>query len=158
MGEPGTYITPIEKDKKHLDILDGIKAVSLNCNGLGDHEKRSRCRVALKSFDVRLLQETHATTKTEFSFEKLLGGSKYVWSHGESNKRGVAIALGNAWEDFSEKEVVEGGRLVAGISSKNKGKTKFGFISVYAPNYAESARAITEYEDSLPRRTGVYGK
>ena len=88
MEETGTYITPIEKDKKHLDFLDGIKAVSLNCNGLGDHEKRSRCRVALKGFDVLLLQETHATLNTEFSFGKLLGGSKYVWSHGESNKGG----------------------------------------------------------------------
>ena len=83
MEEPGTYVTPIEKDNKHLDYLDGIKVVSLNCNGLGDHEKRSRCRVALRSFDVRLLQETHATLNTQFGYEKLLGGSRYQNSFAE---------------------------------------------------------------------------
>ena len=99
--------------------LDGTKITSLNCNGLGDNDKKTRCRTVLKAFDVQLLQETHSTPDTEFDFRRYLGKPNMAWSHDSSSKRGVAIALGNAWGDLDQVKADKEGRIVTGITNKD---------------------------------------
>jgi len=68
--------------------------VSLNCNGIRDNNKRKQLFLWLndKKYDIIFLQETHSTPADEISWKHEWGGEIF-YSHGISNKRGVAILI-----------------------------------------------------------------
>ncbi len=66
---------------------------SFNVNGLGQETKRIAIFNKLKKADsIILLQETHSTPSCELKWKSEWGGD-ILFSHGESNSRGVAILI-----------------------------------------------------------------
>ena len=70
-----------------------IKLLSLNVRGLRNHVKRcaifNYCR---SRADIILLQETHSCPTTENRWQLEWGGS-ILFSHGDTNARGVCILV-----------------------------------------------------------------
>ena len=102
----------------HTDVLQGLSVVSHNVRGLGENEKKVRCKIALGRPSVYLLQETHSTAGTEYEFRKHLGRPNMCFSHGEANARGSAIALDNSWSDLDVVGSDQEGRLVACVAER----------------------------------------
>lgn len=71
-----------------------LKLVSLNVNCLQSKAKRrsifKTCREA--KYEFSLLQETHSTTDIESTWRAEWGG-QILFSHGDSNSRGIAILI-----------------------------------------------------------------
>ena len=74
--------------------VTGPKVGSMNCNGLGNKNKRSKVLTWLKNKpeNIILLQETHSTQENESDWKQLWGG-EVIFSHGTSNSTGVAILI-----------------------------------------------------------------
>ena len=72
----------------------GPKVGSMNCNGLGDRNKRNKVLTWLKNKpeNIILLQETHSTLELENEWKKMWDGEIY-FSHGASNATGVVILI-----------------------------------------------------------------
>ena len=78
---------------------DTLNIYNFNCRGLGNRIKRASIFEWLKYLkgDIYFLQETHSSLDTEDSWQQHWNG-KLIFSHGESNSRGVAILTGNDLE------------------------------------------------------------
>ncbi len=94
-------------------MVNTLKIMSFNANGLGDKTKRVAVFNRLKSYNsIILMQETHCTTDKEKSWTDEWG-SKILFSNGNSNSTGVAILFPKNLEftvldEFKD----ENGRLV----------------------------------------------
>ena len=102
----------------HVDNLQGLSVACHNVRGLGDNEKKVRCKVALGKVSIMLLQETHSIPENEYEFKKFLGRPNMCFSHGETNSRGMAIALDNSWSDLDIEGSDTDGRLVACVAQR----------------------------------------
>jgi exonuclease III len=84
-----------------------ITMFSLNANGLGEETKREAVLKKLNSNGkgIYLIQETHSTEHTESGWESSWGNKNIYFSHGTSNKRGVAILVNEY--DLTIKQVLK---------------------------------------------------
>ena len=75
-------------------MLDTLHLCSLNCQGLGQKEKRQRLFQWAKNQKTHILyaQETHFTKNTILSLKQEFSGDVYN-SHGNSQSRGVSIFI-----------------------------------------------------------------
>ena len=77
---------------RDMSVQDKLTIYSFNCRGLGNRVKRASIFEWLmhSKGDIYFLQETHSSFNTESSWQQQWGGN-LIFSHGESNSRGVAI-------------------------------------------------------------------
>ena len=106
----------------------------MNCNGLNDDVKRNAVFSKLKKSGegTLLLQETHSTAATENKWRNEWGSSAMYFSHGESNKRGVAIVITKHYEaNIINVQRDNEGRIVV-IDIERHG-TIYTIGNIYAP-------------------------
>ena len=125
-----------------------IEFISLNVNGLGDDFKRQSLLLWLKKFncDIIFLQETHSVVSVENRWKSEWGGDIF-FSHGESNKKGVAILVNNKLDYKVNEEIVdENGRYI--ILNISVDGTDFLLVNFYAPTKNFEAEQVV-YIDQL---------
>ena len=86
--------------------MDSLKALTFNCNGLGNRKKRQKVFNYLKdklNHGFCFLQETHSVVPLEFEWKKDWNNNIF-FSHGTSNSTGCAIAFS---DNFSYKILKE---------------------------------------------------
>ena len=86
--------------------MDSFKALTFNCNGLGNRKKRQKVFNYLKdklNHGFCFLQETHSVVPLEFEWKKDWNNNIF-FSHGTSNSTGCAIAFS---DNFSYKILKE---------------------------------------------------
>ena len=110
-----------------------LNIISLNCRGLAEGNKRRQVfNFYRKKCDILCLQETHSTSKTQTIWENEWGG-KCLFSHGESNSRGVGIFFKRSLNiDISQIQKDEAGRMLACNLLFNE--CQFSLVVVYGPN------------------------
>ena len=95
--------------------MESLSILSLNCQGLGDLNKRKDVFNYLhsKKYNIVCLQDTHFTTSQENNIETLWGYRCYFSSFA-SNSRGVSILFKNNFEFtvHREKRDVGGNYLI----------------------------------------------
>ena len=81
---------------------NNLKILTLNCQGLGDMNKRKDIFKILRSKDCNIyfLQDTHFTTDKE-NMIKAQWGYKAFFSSYQSNARGVSILVNNNFDLIS---------------------------------------------------------
>ena len=135
-----------------------VRIITLNCRGLRNSEKRRaifhRYR---KSCEILCLQETHSCKEDEEIWTNEWGG-RVIYSHGETNARGVAILFKrNLDVDVSQIYSDPCGRKVScNVLSE---ETSFSLVAIYAPN-KESPGFFTDVihnEDNLSVKKIVIG-
>ena len=112
----------------------GPKVGSMNCNGLGDRNKRNKVLTWLKNKpeNIILLQETHSTIEQENEWKKMWDGELY-FSHGASNSTGVVILIKNH-EDITVNKVqniCQGRVLLVELTIE---AVKYCVVNIYSPN------------------------
>ena len=128
------------------------KIVTQNVNGLRKDTKRREIfhYFNLKQVDVLYLQETHGDSVIEKQWSAELG--KKMWfTHGDSNARGVAIALSKNSGIIVHNVIQsdEGRYLLLYTSWK---KSKVLFVNVYAPN-VDSPQFFSKMFEEINRFT-----
>ena len=114
--------------------MEGIKIISVNCQGLGDKNKRKdvfsylRC----KNYNIFCLQDTHFTPEIEIMIRSEWGFDCY-FSSLNSKSRGVAILFNNNFEYkvIKEKKEADGNLLSLDLEIENN---RITLINVYGPN------------------------
>ena len=113
---------------------NNIKILSMNCQGLGDQDKRKDVFHFLKQkkFSIYLLQDTHFTSKEE-NFIRTMWGFECFFDSFSSNSRGVAVLLNNTFEYklHKIKRGNDGNKLILDITIQDKRLT---LINLYGPN------------------------
>ena len=111
-----------------------ITVLSMNCQGLGDLEKRKDVFHFLKQkkYAIYLLQDTHFTVKEE-NFVRSMWGFECFFDSFSSQSRGVAILLNNTFEYklHKIKKGNDGNKLLLDITIQNKRLT---LVNIYGPN------------------------
>ena len=104
----------------------------MNCQGLGNFQKRKDVINFLRSYDIICLQDTHFHPNMHDRI-KNEWGYKVFFSSYKSNSRGVAILLKNTFEHkiFSVITDNTGNLLMLDINIQGKRLT---LATVYAPN------------------------
>lgn len=71
-----------------------LNILSYNVNRFANFKKRKKIFTRLRNLkaDIILAQEMHSSVKTENLWKSEWGG-KIIYSHGESNARGIAIMI-----------------------------------------------------------------
>ena len=89
---------------------DCVVVVSVNCQGLGNRQKRKDVFHYLRSkkYSIYFLQDTHFEPKMEIFVSAEWGYESYFSSY-SSNSRGVAILFNNNFE-FKVKDIHKGDR------------------------------------------------
>ena len=129
---------------------NNLKILTLNCQGLGDMNKRKDIFKILRSKDCNIyfLQDTHFTTDKE-NMIKAQWGYKAFFSSYQSNARGVSILVNNNF-DFNmirEFKDVSGNYLILDVVIED---IPFLLINLYGPNsdtpcfYSELVNKILE--------------
>ena len=113
---------------------DELSIYSLNTNGLGDKIKRKTIFRELQKYknSIFLLQETHSKECEENIWNNQWGNSKTIFSHGDSNSRGVAIFFShdmnvNIINEYRDKN----GRII--IIDIEIGNSIYTIVNLYAP-------------------------
>lgn len=113
----------------------GPRIGSLNCNGLGNREKRDSVLEWLnnKVEDILVLQETHSTLDTETSWLNAWDGQIH-FNHGSSNARGTAILVKRTSQHVNivNHVILSNGR--AHYTEFDIDGTHFCLANIYAPN------------------------
>ena len=83
--------------------------MTLNCQGLGDHEKRSDALNYLKckTFDIYCIQDTHFTSELEL-YVQSKWGYKCVFNSFTGKSRGIAVMLNNTFQYTLHITLVDG--------------------------------------------------
>ena len=110
-----------------------LKILSINVNGLQNEVKRRAIFNYIRDrADIACLQETHSTTEAE-SLWNLQWKGRILYSHGNSNARGVAILIKHSCQ--AEAKIIEhdsvGRRITVEIIQDQK---SFSLCNLYAPN------------------------
>ena len=131
-----------------------LKILTLNCQGLGDMNKRRDVFKILKEkkLNVYFLQDTHFVTKDE-SMIKALWGYKAFFSSYKSNSRGVATLINNNCDLtlINEYKDDNGNYLILDVVIDN---LPFLLVNIYGPNqdtpvfYTKILNMIQEYYSS----------
>ena len=118
-------------------MADGVKICSLNCQGLGDHQKRRDVLQYLRqsNYSIICLQDMHFTQSNERRIQQEWGYKAYFNSF-DSKSRGVAIFLNNNFEftvhnSFSDRS---GNVLMLDVEILGKRMT---IVNIYGPNKDE---------------------
>ena len=114
--------------------MEGIRILTLNCQGLGDRKKRKdvfsylRC----KKYNIFCIQDTHFTPEIE-NIVRAEWGYECHFSSLSSNSRGVAILFNNNFEYkvIREKKERDGNFLALDLEIENNRLT---LITLYGPN------------------------
>lgn len=129
--------------------MDGIKIVTLNCNGLRIPSKR---RALFKKFrslkaDFILLQETHSTQNDENIWLTEWGGGG-CFSHGRSNSRGVGILFqrNNTYSINTTFKDTDGRFVIIQVTKEGKHIT---LVNIYAPTSSEQANQLSVLNDII---------
>ena len=82
-----------------MPVMDSIRILSFNVNGLGDHHKRKDVFDYLRrqKAQILFLQETHFKTQSE-NFVRSLWGGECILSGASTNRKGVAVFFSNDFE------------------------------------------------------------
>ena len=114
--------------------MGSVKILSVNCQGLGNTEKRKDVFNLLrsKSYNIYCLQDTHFTCDAEKDIRSMWGFECYFSSY-SSNSRGVSIMFNNNFEFkvLKEKRDIHGNYLALDIELD---KMKVTLLSLYGPN------------------------
>ena len=114
--------------------INDIQICSLNVRGLADDTKRTEVFYWLRAqdSDVILLQETHSTLLKEKIWRAQWGG-EVIFSHGESNARGVCMLFKNKCNFQIHSTTVDpnGRYIIVDITLYDKRLT---LVNVYGPN------------------------
>ena len=114
--------------------MEGIKIISVNCQGLADRNKRKDVFSYLKSkqYNIYCLQDTHFTYEQE-NIIRSEWGLECVFSSYKSNSRGVAILFNNNFEVkiLREKKDVDGNLLCLDLEIDN---VRLTLLTIYGPN------------------------
>ena len=111
-----------------------VNVFSLNCNGLSDKVKRTSVfnHLKRKRKGIFMLQETHTTLNSEFTWKNQWGCKKVFFSHGTSNSRGTAILISSDYDVSVLKEFKdEYGRFI--ILDIIINEARFTLGNLYAP-------------------------
>ena len=133
--------------------MDSIVISSLNCQGLGNPQKRRDVFHYLKqkSYSIYCLQDTHFDKKL-LKYIKAEWGYKCFFSCYSSNSRGVAILFNNNFE-FKVNKVnrdENGNYIIMSISAMDK---ELLLVNVYGPNrdnpefYNKLMNTVKEYKN-----------
>ena len=111
-----------------------IKILSMNCQGLGDPQKRKDVFHFLKQkqFSIYLLQDTHFTSREE-NFIRSMWGFECFFDSFSSQSRGVTILFNNNFEYKLHriKKGNDGNKLILDLTVQDKRLT---LINLYGPN------------------------
>ena len=125
------------------------KIISLNVKGLREKVKRraifNYCR---ERADIICLQETHSSSEVEKSWILEWRG-QILFSHGETNARGVCILFKSKVEITDIERDLDGRRVGCTISIDN---TPISLVNIYAPNKDSPnyfMELIEKYEKNL---------
>jgi len=115
--------------------LCNLLFVSFNAKGLGQELKRKKVFMWARDrrADILMLQETHSGRNEERIWKSQWSGAHAVFSHGETNSRGVCILMNQGLEVVThDQRIDEDGRCILwkGLLQKSK----FIVMNVYAPN------------------------
>ena len=127
LGDPGIGI----------NMGGEIKILSFNAQGLQTNRKRKKVMHWLKKkkANVYLLQETHTTAGDEITWREDWG-SKVLFSHGNTESRGVAICFLKDFDYTIKKTIRDGeGRYI--ILDMEINSTRTVIANIYAPNSDE---------------------
>ena len=108
--------------------------MSINVRGLADDTKRREVFYWLRKqeFDIYMLQETHSTDNRKSIWRSQWGG-EVLFSHGESNSRGVCILFSNKTAFTLHNAILDknGRYIVIDITLSSK---RITLANVYGPN------------------------
>ena len=124
LGNPGIGIT----------MGGEIKILSFNAQGLQTNRKRKKVMHWLKKkkANVYLLQETHSTEGDEITWKENWG-SEVLFSHGNTESRGVSICFLKDFDYTIKKTIRDGeGRYI--ILDMEINSTRTVIANIYAPN------------------------
>ena len=111
-----------------------LKILSMDCQGLGDQDKRKDVFHYLKQrkYSIYLLQDTHFTTKEE-NYIRSMWGFECFFDCFPSQSRGVAILLNNNFEYKLHriKKGNDGNKIVLDITVQGRRLT---IANIYGPN------------------------
>ena len=114
--------------------MEGIRILSVNCQGLGNIGKRRDIFDYLrkKNFNIYCLQDTHFTEAQETQIQDMWGYNCYFSSY-TSNAQGVCILFNNNFEFIihRKKSDINGNYLALDISIEHQRLT---LINLYGPN------------------------
>ena len=108
--------------------------MSINVRGLADDTKRREVFYWLRKqdFDIYMLQETHSSISKKGIWRSQWGG-EVLFSHGESNSRGVCILFSNKCKYTVHKVITDaiGRYILVDLTLANK---RVSLCNVYGPN------------------------
>ena len=116
-----------------IPMSEKLNIFSFNTRGLGNKKKRNSIFAWLKdkSHGFFLLQETHSISKGENEWSDEWG-SNIVFSHGESNARGVAILIPNNLDiKINQVKKDNDGRLI--VLDCTISDDRYIIVNIYAP-------------------------
>ena len=108
-----------------------LNIISFNVKGIA--EKNKRRQIFDFNADISLLQETHSSNKISKILQNEWGGGKILYSHGETNARGVAILFkhGNNYKIHKVYCDLAGRVLIIDVSLN---ENRVAIYNLYAPN------------------------
>ena len=123
-----------------------LEIISVNANGLGDDSKRRDVFWYYKrlNVDVIMVQETHSSAETQ-ALWKSQWGSEAIFSHGQTNARGVMILFRKSANYSIGKTTIdkEGRFIVCDCKVNNQ---EILLVNVYAPNEDKPSFFIELFE------------
>ena len=133
--------------------MDNISIASLNVRGLREEKKRKKIYQHFRNLKLSVvcIQETHSS-KSDIELWSKQWGNKIVYSHGETNSKGVAILTNPNDKDITMKEIYSdpNGRIC--VVKVNKHDKEITIVNIYAPNeddpsfFKEVLRVISEID------------
>ena len=136
-------------------MVDCFRILSMNCQGLGDKNKRKDVFAYLRklSYSIYCLQDTHFTVELEKNIRAEWGYNCF-FSCWKSNARGVAILFNNNFEYKVLKEKSDNnGNFLALDLEIHENKERLSLITLYAPNgdeplfFDKITEAINEFSN-----------
>lgn len=116
-------------------MMDNISLLSINCQGLGNFQKRRDIMHfwKQKKYDILLLQDTHFEKKME-KYITAEWGYQAIFASNNSLSRGVAILFNNTFE-FKIKNIIRDDKCGNYIFALLKLKeVDYLIINIYGPN------------------------
>lgn len=145
--------------QSQIKSMDVVEILSLNTNGLADDKKRRDVLYWLKKgkASIILLQETHSKAENEKDWKKQWDGN-IIFSHGESNSRGVCILFKDNLDIIIKKEIIdkEGRYIILDVVMNEKQMT---LVNIYAPNKDDPDFfvAVSNLIETLPNDNRIIG-
>ena len=131
-----------------------IKIISINANGLQNEiKRRTILNYARNRADIICLQETHTTIESE-SLWKLQWRGEIFFSHGQVNKRGVAILIKDGLDVQTKllENDNEGRRLSIILQQQD---FEMVIVNLYAPNQDEPSFFVHTLDKTIGHHENI---